>query len=113
MRIVKKFPSYDDKKFGRPWIARVTAWPVGQRAELAWGTFLGDPATGGEAELEARPGDVVRYGQKDRRTNHDAAARWAFVTGLGALQIIQSELEAAKSFRQQQNLTKSNTEVVL
>jgi hypothetical protein len=105
MRIARKIRPYDGKTFARPWIAKVIKWPVGQRAELDWGTFLGEASTGGELEIEAKPGDVVRYGQKNKKHNSDPSARWAVITSLGRLAIIQTELEAAKTFRQNWQLT--------
>jgi hypothetical protein len=65
MRFAKSFRPYDGAQYARPWIAKVVAWQVGKRAELAWGTYLGDD-NGGEAEIEAAPGDVVLFGQKGR-----------------------------------------------
>lgn len=65
MRFAKSFRPYNETQYARPWIAKVVAWQVGKRAELAWGTYLGD-ANGGEAEIEATAGDVVLYGQKGR-----------------------------------------------
>jgi hypothetical protein len=105
MRISKKVKPYDAHQYARPYIAKVIKWPVGARAELQWGTFLGEPETGGELEVEAKPGDVLRYGQKNKRSNGDPSARWAVVTSLGALTIVPTELEAARSFRQNWRLT--------
>lgn len=97
MTITKEFGSYNQRRYSRPWIARVSAWPVGGRAELAWGTFLGDD-NGGEAEVAAVPGDVVRYGQKDLRKPNGSTANWAIVQADGSL-VDCKESEAAKAFR--------------
>jgi hypothetical protein len=105
MRIAKKVQPYNGRLYGRPYIAKVVKWPVGCRAELQWGTFLGEPETGGELEIEAKPGDVLRYGQKTKRSSGDPSAQWVLVTSLGALTVIPSELEAARSFRQNWQLT--------
>jgi hypothetical protein len=96
MRIAKKFGPYNDKQQARPWIAKVVEWRVGQRAELQWGTFLGDD-NGGEAEIEAAPGDVVLYGQKGRAGHHGFSV-YALVTADGCLQAC-NEIQAAKAFR--------------
>ena len=105
MRISRKVGPWNPSLLNRPWIAKVIKWPVGQRAELEWGTFLGEASTGGELEIEAKPGDVVRYGQKSKKHDSDPTARWAIVTSLGRLALIQTELEAAKTFRQNRQLT--------
>jgi len=105
MRIAKKVQPYNGRLYGRPYIAKVVKWPVGCRAELQWGTFLGEPETGGELEIEAKPGDVLRYGQKNKHSNGDPSARWVLVTSLGALTVIPTELEAARNFRANWRLT--------
>jgi len=68
MRITISWDCYNQRRYSRPWIARVTAWPVGSRPAIEWGNYLGNDA-GGELEIEATPGDVLRYGQKDGRGN--------------------------------------------
>lgn len=96
MTITKEFGSYNQRRYSRPWIARVSAWPVGGRAELAWGTYLGDD-TGGTVEIEASEGDVIRYGQKDNRGN-GGSANWAIVQADGSFTDCK-EANAAKAFR--------------
>jgi hypothetical protein len=60
------FGGYNARRYSRPWIARVTAWPVGKQAELEFGSFIGDD-DGGVVEISARPGDILRWGQRDNR----------------------------------------------
>ena len=69
MRISIKYHSYNHRRYGKPWIAIITAWPVGGRPEIRWGRFLSDPGDEGEVEIDAQPGDIVRSGQKDYRGN--------------------------------------------
>jgi hypothetical protein len=97
MTITVQFSRYNDRRYSRPWIAKVTAWPVGGRATLAWGTYLGDDG-GGEAEIAANPGDVIRYGQKDVRKPSGSTAQWAIVNTTGE-PIDCTEAEAAKAYR--------------
>jgi hypothetical protein len=68
MRITISWDSFNGRRYSRPWVARITAWPVGSRPAISWGNYLGNDS-GGELEIEAAPGDVLRYGQKDRRGN--------------------------------------------
>lgn len=96
MRIAKQFGPYNEAHYARPWIAKVVAWQVGRRAELAWGTYLGN-AQGGEAEIDAEPGDVVLYGQKGR-TGRQGLSVYGHVTAEGAF-VSCSEATAAKMFR--------------
>lgn len=97
MTIRIPFADYNHRRFSRPWIAKVTAWPVGGRATLQWGTFLGDHH-GGEVEIEAEPGEVIRYGQKDHRAGNRTSAEWAIVGSDGAVNNC-TEAHAAKVFR--------------
>jgi hypothetical protein len=83
MRISKKFGSYNERRYSRPWIGLVTSWSVGGKAEMAWGSYIGDD-NGGEVEIDAQPGDIVRYGQKDNRGNN-TSAEWGIVQAGGAI----------------------------
>jgi hypothetical protein len=60
--------SYNARRYGRPWIGVITSWPVGGRPEIAWGGYVGDDS-GGEVEIMAFPGSIIRSGQKDNRGN--------------------------------------------
>lgn len=47
----------------------MTSWAVGSRPTLEFGGYLGTDE-GGEVEIEALPGDIVRWGQKDGSGKH-------------------------------------------
>ena len=66
MRTSIEIGSYNSRRYSRPWIGRITAWPVGARPELAWGGYAEDD-NGGELEIEAQAGDIIRWGQRDGR----------------------------------------------
>lgn len=83
MRVSAGFGSYNQRRYGRPWIAKITAWPVGCKPEVEWGRYLGDD-TGGEVEIDANPGDIVRTGQKDHRGGNTDAG-WYVVMPDGSL----------------------------
>lgn len=91
MRVSQEFKSYNQRRYGRPWIAKITSWPVGGKPEVAWGSYLGDD-NGGEVEIEAVPGDIVRTGQKDHRGGNTDAS-WYIVQADGSL----SSSDAAES----------------
>jgi hypothetical protein len=94
LRITVHFGSYNERRYSRPWIARVTAWPVGGRPVLGWGRYLGDDS-GGECEIMARPGDIIRYGQKDTRGGN-GANDWAIAQADGtARNAAETEARAA------------------
>jgi len=63
MKIYVPFASYDEQRYGKPWIAVITAWPHDSDAALRWGVYSGSNK-GGEAVVEASAGDIIRWGQK-------------------------------------------------
>lgn len=67
LRVTVSFGAYNPRRYSRPWVARVSSWPVGGQPALDFGVFIGDAKNGGVAELAARTGDIVRWGQKDQR----------------------------------------------
>jgi hypothetical protein len=73
MRVTITFDPYNTRRYGRPWIARVTDWPIGKSPVLEFGGLFGLTA-----EIEASPGAVVRWGQRDNRGNN-TTARWGIV----------------------------------
>lgn len=93
-RVVVEFGSYNDRRYSRPWIAKVTSWPVGAAAKLQFGHYLGTDA-GGEAEIQAARGDIVRWGQKDNR-GKGSTAHWGVVQADGSIaECTESEARGA------------------
>ena len=82
-RVVISFGSYNFRRYSRPWIARVVAWPIGKNPILEWGTYLGDHTNNnknsGEAEIIAYPGEIIRYGQRDCRREYNSLNKWGVV----------------------------------
>lgn len=83
-RVAVSFGGYNQRRYGKPWIGKIIAWPVGGKAEIQWGAYIGDDH-GGEVEIVADPGDIVRWGQKDYRGNN-TEAKWGIVQADGSLQ---------------------------
>jgi hypothetical protein len=80
MRVTITVGEYNARRYSRPWIARVKEWPVGAYPELVFGGHLGV----NEAEIEAAPGDIVKYGQKDHR-GHNGFNEFGVVTATGGV----------------------------
>jgi hypothetical protein len=83
LRVIKQFGNYNQRRYSRPWIARVISWPVGGRPELEFGRYLGSDG-GGECEIIARPGSIVRWGQNDWRGNNTDSC-WGIVDSYGTI----------------------------
>lgn len=70
MRITIEYPAYNEKRYNKPWIAKVASWPVGSRPVFVFGGFVGAPGAAGYVEIDAAPGDIIATGQKDYRGNN-------------------------------------------
>lgn len=97
------FGSYNPRRYSRPWGARIT-FGGDNRADYAFdGNFLGDD-DGGEVVINARPGEIVAFGQKDKRGGR-SENDWYVVGPDGSLDEI-SRADALKHFRQREKLAR-------
>ena len=96
IRYAESFNSYNARRYSKPWVARITTWPVGGKPEIQWGSYLGDDS-GGEVEIMAFPGDIIRYGQKDGRGN-GGSSEWAIAQADGTLQVVD-QAAARKAYK--------------
>lgn len=69
MEIIVKYGPYNQRRFSKPWIGKVVDWPAGKMPVLEFGIYLGNDR-GGEVNIIANAGDIVRHGQKDYRGKH-------------------------------------------
>jgi len=104
MRVTVHYGSYNQRRYGKPWIGKITSWPVGGKAEIKWGSYLGDD-DGGECEIEAEVGDIIRSGQKDGRGN-GGSNDWFVVNSDGTCSCIdQSEARVAYNSKQEKPIS--------
>jgi hypothetical protein len=80
MRVIFGVGSYNSRRYGKPWLAVITDWPIGKHPTLEFGASL-DWRT---AEIDAKPGQIVRFGQKDHRGN-GTTAEWGIVQRDGVI----------------------------
>jgi len=95
VRVSKTFGAYNWRRFSKPWIAIVTSWPVGDKPSLSFGGYVGNDE-GGEAEILARPGDIVRWGQRDNRGGR-TENEWGIVEPDGSIREV-TQPEARKHY---------------
>lgn len=59
--------AYNDRRYGKPWCARVTH--VDSRGKLVyeWGEWSGRYGSNGLLRVACKPGEIIAYGQKDNR----------------------------------------------
>lgn len=99
MKIIVNTSSYNDRRYGRPWIARVD-FTTDPKGEFVWGVWLGQPGEPGELIVEASPGDVVAKGQKDLRKPRNSAPDWYIVDTDGNLVRCGTKIDAVRASRQ-------------
>jgi hypothetical protein len=89
MLIRYEVSSYNTRRYSKPWIAKIVSWQSGKLPDLEFGVAIDDTT----AEIEAQPGSLVRFGQKDYRNPRNTIAAYAVVSDQGKL----NELSASKA----------------
>lgn len=62
MRVTVEFRTYNTRRYSRPWIAKIKDWPIGKPPDVEFAGLVGLTA-----EIDAAPGAIIRYGQRDNR----------------------------------------------
>jgi len=63
---------YNERRYGKPWIAKVTFDDNG-KADFVFGKWIGQTGCSGILELDVAIGDIVARGQKDSRKPANSA----------------------------------------
>lgn len=103
MEITIETGNYNEKRFSRPWIARVD-FTENKKGEFSFGQWIGDHKNGREGMLsiDVNPDDIIAKGQKDYRQPRNSAPRFYTVLGDGSLDELGDKGEAYKFFKNQQ-----------
>lgn len=80
MQILIDTPSYNERRYGRPYICKIVD---GQRS---WGRWTGRPGEEGELSIDADAGDLIAKGQKDNRKGGHSDDWYAVVLEDGSLE---------------------------
>lgn len=85
MKIQRNTSSYNQRRYGKPWIARVDF--SDPKGTFDWGEWVGDHRNGTDGILivDAKPGDIIATGQKDFRQPRNSAPEWYQVGADGQL----------------------------
>lgn len=67
----KETGTYNDKRYGAPWCAKVT-FPNGPKPVYEWGESSGKWGKAGVMVVPCKPGEIIAWGQKDRRKPDDS-----------------------------------------
>jgi hypothetical protein len=99
MEITIETDSYNERRYGRPWIAKVD-FGKSVKGDFAWGDWAGDHYNGGAGVLTitANPGDIIAHGQKDNRKPRNSAPEFEVVETDGGLGCLGDKGDAYKYF---------------
>ena len=69
MQIERETAAYNERRYGKPWIAKVDFSASASKPEFIWGQWIGDARNGsaGILQIDLEPGDIYARGQKDFR----------------------------------------------
>ena len=86
MNIIIETDSYNHRRYGKPWIAKVD-FTESTKGDFSWGDWTGDHYNGGDGVLSisANLGDIIAKGQKDFRNPRKSAPNFSVVAADGAL----------------------------
>jgi len=86
MEIRIETASYNQRRYGKPWIA-IVDFSESTKGDFSWGDWTGDHYNGGEGVLSinATPGDIIAKGQKDNRQPKNSAPDFFVVAPNGKL----------------------------
>ena len=92
MKIKEQTSSYNDRRYGKPYIAKVDLTDKDSTPD--WGEWIGQPGDDGVLVIEAAPGDVIMQGQKDHRKPRNSAPCYSIVQENGSLESCANKAEA-------------------
>ena len=78
MRISIETDQYNERRYGKPWIARVF-FDKTSKAIFSFGNWVGAVGYDGILEIDVEEGDIVARGQKDFRKPRNSAPSYYIV----------------------------------
>lgn len=104
MQITIETNCYNQRRYGKPWVARVD-FTQSTKGDFSWGDWTGDHYNGGAGVLtiSVNPGDIVAEGQKDTRQPRKSAPDFSVVGADGDLEYLGDKGAAYKYFLAHRN----------
>jgi len=84
MKLERPTDCYNERRYGKPWIAKVD-FSAGSKGTFAFGEWCGQTGEAGLLLLDAPPGAVIAWGQKDFRRPRNSAPTFAILETNGTL----------------------------
>lgn len=100
MRITIPTMSYNDRRYGKPWVAKVDF--TDPKGTFTFGNWIGATGERGELVVEAESGDIIAQGQKDSRKSHKSAPSFYQVNADGSLGDELTKVDAYHRWQEQQ-----------
>jgi len=99
MEIKIETSSYNEKRYSKPWVARVD-FSTNPKGDFKFGDWVGDHSNGSEGLLviNAEVNDVIATGQKDYRNAKYSAPSFYYVTETGELESFDGKADAYKFY---------------
>lgn len=98
MNITRETSTYNERRYGKPWIAKVDF--TDPKGTFTFGDWSGDARNGGAGilSLNANPGEIVAIGLKDNRQPRNSSPDFYLVAPDGSLQSLGDKGAAYKHF---------------
>lgn len=114
MNLTVETHSYNEKRYGKPWIAKVD-FSENKKGDFVFGEWIGQPGYEGTLEIECNDGDIIAKGQKDFRGQAYKSAPTFYRVQEAVLVIIGNGTkgDAYKFFKEQRNGEKDNEALLL
>lgn len=92
MNYTETTPSYNERRYGKPWMAILT---TSTTKDFSWLQWEGRPGCSGEFSFSAEPGTLLAYGQKDIRKGKGGVDGYQICMPDGTLPVISDETARA------------------
>jgi len=96
MKIIMETDSYNDNRYGKPYIAECDE----KAKAIRWGEWVGTAGHSGELEIHLTKSTIVMKGQKDFRNNRNSAPYYTVWDGEKFSEWTISKMEVIKKFRE-------------
>lgn len=111
MRIEIETSPYNERRYGKPWIATVD-FKGTPNGVFSFGVWVGYAGSTGLLVLDVEHGQIVARGQKDNRKTRNSAPGWFTVNQEGKLVELEDKVSAYKIYRgEHQNAIHSSVEM--